>query len=264
MRALLDDWSIGGFVRSLRDALHVIDVVARFVRFADSERHVPRYATNETLAVLVELLRSVCGDVDAGQWYATDPPVRYEPYHISYRRQLYEEIGGAAAVEALDDRPLADEPFDWRGLEHAERGLVADVLRRADDACTALLDVEMRTLCRRGLAALVRHDRALFHRSQRTDVIAAGLVWATLHVNEMKQWLDPPFARPQQLAVAASMGVSSGTLSGRASSIEYTWSRAGAMRGAANRHSARRRAYLAALRELEAEVEPDELHRPRM
>jgi hypothetical protein len=46
------------------------------------------------------------------------------------------------------------------------------------------------------------------------------------------------------------MGVTSGTMSGRAGSITCTWARAGAMRGAANRHSARRRAYLAELAEL--------------
>lgn len=185
MSSRLHEWRVGEVVDTGRDALHALEVVARFVR-------------------------------------------------------------------ALDDRPLPDEPFDWEGIDHADRCLVADVLRRAEDACAVFLDVEMRTLCRRGLATLVRHDRGVFGRSQRTDVIAAGLVWATLRVNELREWLDRPSGRPQQLAVAAYMGVGTGSMSGRASSIEIAWNRAGARPGTVNRHSARRRAYLAEIAELDA------------
>jgi hypothetical protein len=186
MGSLLEGWRVGGLVGSLRDALHTVDVVVRFIRFADRRRHVPLYVTSETLDALAVLLPPAFWDAEAEQWGTTGPRVPCVPYYVAHRRRLHEEIGGVAAVAALDDRPLADEPFDWEGLGHADRHLVADVLRRADEACALFCDVEVRTLCRRGLAALVRYDRALFRRSQRTDVIAAGLVWATLLVNELR------------------------------------------------------------------------------
>ncbi|MDR7361049.1 hypothetical protein J2S63_000602 [Marmoricola bigeumensis] len=75
--------------------------------------------------------------------------------HRSWARdQLAREVGGAAALAALDDVPLPDEPFDWIGIPETIRSVVQEILDRCDDGAESLLDVEHRTAMRRSWPGL--------------------------------------------------------------------------------------------------------------
>jgi len=86
-------------------------------------------------------------------------------------------VGDVAALLDLDTEPLPDDPFDWSGVESAERAAVAAVLALSDAACEALLDLEFRTIARRILALVASRDPRPIRRSKQPDRLAAGIVW---------------------------------------------------------------------------------------
>lgn len=86
-------------------------------------------------------------------------------------------------LDRLDDRPLADEAFDWRGIRADIRPTVAQVSDLCDAACDRFWDAEFRTACRRFLAAAAAGDPEVFRRRARTDT-AAAVCWIVGKANE--------------------------------------------------------------------------------
>lgn len=148
-----------------------------------------------------------------------------------WEAQLLDEIGGPDAAARLDSIPLPEEELDRSGVPDDVRDLVDDVVARIDDVCDARLDGEMRTLCHRYLAELVRVDPAAFRRSRRAELIAAGVVWSAISLQRL-----PDFERrmlssldatgwpewPTQKELAEAMGANPASVSQRAGSIRRT------------------------------------------
>jgi len=86
-------------------------------------------------------------------------------------------VGGLEELWTLDAEPLADEPFDWSGVEARDQPYVSEVLGRSDACCEDLLDLEYRTIARRILARVATRDCRPLRRSLNAPRSAAGLVW---------------------------------------------------------------------------------------
>ena len=95
-------------------------------------------------------------------------------------RDLANQVGGLANLEALDAEPLPDEPFDWSEVDEVDRPVAEEVVALVDDVCDRWLDVEYRTISRRLFAACSRRDPKPVRRSSSPRRIAAGLVCAAL------------------------------------------------------------------------------------
>jgi hypothetical protein len=99
------------------------------------------------------------------------------------RKSLITAVGGAAALDDLDDRPLPDEPFAGAGIAADIRPLVDEILRLCDACCDALLDAEYRTATRRLLARAAIGDPGVFRRKAKATNAAAALCWAVARAN---------------------------------------------------------------------------------
>ncbi|MEW6153588.1 MAG: DUF6398 domain-containing protein [Actinomycetota bacterium] len=98
---------------------------------------------------------------------------------------LAREVGGEAVLDALDDRPLPDEPMDWTGTPDDIRPKVDEVLSLCDRFCDERLTTEYRTACRRILARAASGDPAVFRRKARADTAAAAICWAVARANNL-------------------------------------------------------------------------------
>lgn len=97
---------------------------------------------------------------------------------------LADEVGGAAALEALDDEPLPDEDLALDDVAEDIRSRVMHIGELADAACDALLDVEYRTAARRLLVDVAKAEPGLFRRRSNDDRLAAAVVYAVHRCNE--------------------------------------------------------------------------------
>lgn len=129
---------------------------------------------------------------------------------------LAEEAGGQEALDALDDRPLPDEEFDWDAIPADIHARVQEVLTSCDRACDELFDRETRTACRRLLARAAAGDPAVFRRRARSETAAAAIVWLIGKANH----LFTPYAGHLMVKdVMAHFGLHQSSVSQRASSL---------------------------------------------
>jgi hypothetical protein len=96
---------------------------------------------------------------------------------------LIEEVGDADALWRLEATPLPDEPFAWSAVEPRDERFVREVLALSDPCCTAVFDVEFRTITRRILARVAARDPRPFRRSPHPARCAAALVWLAGQAN---------------------------------------------------------------------------------
>ena len=85
----------------------------------------------------------------------------------------------------LDDEPLPDEPFQWKGIPDDVVDRVQEVLDLTDRCCDQLLDVECRTACRRLLGRIAAAGSDVFRRKGRPETAAAAVVWVIGKVNDV-------------------------------------------------------------------------------
>jgi hypothetical protein len=106
--------------------------------------------------------------------------LRHGLHARGYGSKLLDELraltGGDAALAALDDVALPDEPFDRTGIDDDVLEQVEQVLRLCDLACDQLFDVEIRTATRRLLHRVATQNPATFRRGGSGHTAAAGLV----------------------------------------------------------------------------------------
>ena len=103
-----------------------------------------------------------------------------EEIHLDY---VADEVGGVAALMALDTEPLPDEEFDWTGIPEEIQPAVQAILDEADACAEAILDVEHRTAMRRFLARAARNDPKLFARKGSPVRGAAAVAWVICTAN---------------------------------------------------------------------------------
>ena len=115
-----------------------------------------------------EFLRAVLGD-------------RLDPDYMDtvtdqLEARVIDLVGGRAAYDALDDQPLSDVEFDWSAVPADMVDLTRDTLGHLDRWSAEHFDAEVRSIARVTLGAVVATDRSVFKRSDRTDVLAAGIL----------------------------------------------------------------------------------------
>ena len=134
-------------------------------------------------------------------------------------QRIVDALGGVEAAARNDRDPLPAHPVDRSLIPDDLVDLVDEVVRHIDEVCASDLDGETGAICRRYVEALLDADQAVFRRSQRSDLIAAGIVWATvtLHHHVNGRPTDPEI--PTQKRLAAAMGVSAGSMSSRSTTI---------------------------------------------
>lgn len=261
----------------------LLDVLKALVRFAHRERGVAGENTDETLAAVDRWAPSMLGS-------AARLDLRELPDHLwddlddedldddeldddedgpgaipllpsgeidiltiidQLERRLITSMGGAESAAALDRRPLPRHRIDRSIVPDDLVELVDDVVHRIDEVCTAELDDELTSICHHYVGALLDADPVVFRRSQRADLIAAGLVWAavTLQHHVAGRPADPTV--PTQKRLAAAMGVTAGSMSGRSGSIRRALERHTDLTRSGPWHSAKRCRWLDELDELE-------------
>jgi hypothetical protein len=200
---LLGDWIPRKIVADAEYLSKAPDVLRAFIRFCHAERAIPMVLTDETLDAVDEwepdyqdvirskrpqgpaALLAALGVVDDDEWGSPlDEGDDGFDYAAIMRPYLERAVGGADALDHLEDAPLPDEAFDWTGVDDDIRARVAEVVELIDRCCDELLDVEHRTACRRVLARVAREGPIVFRRRGRADTAAAAICWSVCRAND--------------------------------------------------------------------------------
>jgi hypothetical protein len=199
---LLTDWIPRKIVADVPHLAQAPELLRAFIRFSHAERGIRAGLTEETLAAVdewepeyQEIIRSPrpqgpmallarMGALDPdGPWEAPgdDEPVTFGEIMLA---RLYPAVGGARALDELDDAPLPDEPFDRSRVPEEVRERAVEVLVLVDQCCRALFDRELRTSARRLLARIARDDPQALRRG-RADTTAAAICWIAAKANDV-------------------------------------------------------------------------------
>ncbi len=192
-------------------------VLRAFVRYCHAERHITPALTDTTIASVdayepqyLELIRSprpqgpvalleamkAFGAISPGGTPAYSTIVDFGdlgffedlalPDPVTAMLDgLAATVGGNAVLDALNVRPLPNEPFRWEGIAPDTHERVQEVLTIVDDVCDRILDVEHRTASRRFLARVAAGDPTIFRRKGRADTAAAAVVWVIGKDNDL-------------------------------------------------------------------------------
>ncbi|MGQ0845280.1 MAG: DUF6398 domain-containing protein [Sporichthyaceae bacterium] len=172
-------------------------VLSAFVRFAHHERGVRDELTREVLADIAEmtpeyleqiaaprlqgpealLARMGVLDENTAEWFDPDDLGSY------VLDRLHRAVGGAEALDALEDAPLPDEPFAWDAIPADVHDRVGEVLALVEGCCEELLDGEYRTAARRFLADVAAGDPQIFRRRAKPQNAAAAVCWTVCKAN---------------------------------------------------------------------------------
>jgi hypothetical protein len=109
------------------------------------------------------------------------------------------EVGGREVLDALDDSPLPDEPFDASQLPEDIRDRVEEVRALVDDFADRSFGVEFRTACRRYLAVVAAAQPAVFRRAGRAETAAAAVAWTIGRANNLVATGGPSAMTAQDL-----------------------------------------------------------------
>ncbi|WP_143598286.1 hypothetical protein [Phycicoccus duodecadis] len=215
------------------DALAAVaDVLPAFVRYAHAQLGAPASATAETLAAIQEWLpafttlrrapavarwREIGGMVDAFERGDTGPLML---------RSLADEVGGPAALDALDADPLPEEPLALDAVAPDVREPVAaiaeaiEVWLRESPRVSHLgaLREEWRTAAHRLLVGAAVKDPGWLRRRASVRGRACGVLWATGVANR----LVGPSGAVLVKDLAADFGVS-GPPSAKAEAVVRAW-----------------------------------------
>lgn len=210
------------------------DLLRAFIRFCHDERGISATLTDEALDAVDRwepeyqaAIRSprlhgpaaLFAAVDAldpdAQWSSLAAELGLPDYGTAVIERLRHAVGGKEALDALDDAPLPDEPFDWSGIPDDVHDRVAEALELCDRCCDELLDVEYRTATRRVLARIARNGPEVFRRRGRSDTAAAAICWSVGTVNDL---FSASRGRLSQKALLAHFGVQ-GSISSRAHTL---------------------------------------------
>ena len=134
-----------------------------------------------TLRFAVQAYAYLLGD-PVGMVPVIDPPhdSDWSDYVLDH---LAEMVGGRDALLALDTQPLPEEELDWTAVPEDIREPVTEVLSLLDRFATEHGDVELRTVQRRFLSAVVAGDPDIFRRRGTTASAAAVIAWLVGRAN---------------------------------------------------------------------------------
>lgn len=199
---LLADWIPRKIVADVPYLQQAPDLLRAFIRFSHAERGIRAELTAETLAAVDELepeyqqtirsprpqgpmaLLARMSALDPDGPWDDDGDEELLPFGEIMLQRLYPAVGGAQALDELDDEPLPDEPFDRSRVPAEARERAAEVVVLIDQCCRALLDRELRTAARRLLARIAQIDPQLLRRG-RPDTTAAAVCWIVGKANDV-------------------------------------------------------------------------------
>lgn len=158
-----------------RDRRQLPDLLRGFVSFCAAERGLDAEAADDALGMVSHW---------SADWNEPDPVV-VDPWSAERRvlDELRVEIGTVQQLWSLDAQPLPDEPFDRSAVAPAAAGAVDEVLTLIDDACSELVDPELRIAARRLTARVAAGDAAALVDQPNRAVSAAVLVWLVARGN---------------------------------------------------------------------------------
>jgi hypothetical protein len=187
---LLADWIPRKIVADVRYLAKAPTVLRALIRFSHAERGIRAGLTDETLDAVDQWEPEYQATIRSPRLQGPeallaaagvlDPEEYLDSVELD---ELRRAVGGARALDELDDAPLPDEPFAEERVPADVRDRVAEVRELVDGCCDALLDVEHRTAARRLLAAVAEGDPAIFRRRGRVETAAAAIVWLVAKAN---------------------------------------------------------------------------------
>lgn len=130
--------------------------------------------------------RFECAAMEMGRGMQKPPtPEPQPPRHEMELAWLARAVGGLEALSALDDRPLVDDGWDLAEVRMDVRGRTAAVLERVGRLADEVAGPEASVAARRlGLRAIERVP-GLLRRSDRDDIAAGAILWASLKANDL-------------------------------------------------------------------------------
>lgn len=187
---LLADWVPRKIVAEAAYLTGLPDLLRAFIAYAHDRAGIAAELTEHALAAIdeyepayqqvirsprlqgPEALLAAAGLLDHG--LDEDAGSSYEEIMLN---SMARAVGGREALDAIDDEPLADDPFDWSHLPDDIHGRVTEVLTLVDTCCEEMFDTEYRTACRRLLADVAAGDPAIFRRAAAAHTAAAAVCW---------------------------------------------------------------------------------------
>ena len=175
-----DEWS-SQYPRDADDLGMLTEVVFVEGHLVDTRRRPVRGSGYEDVAELMAARR---------------PPPRVSyvqvpapPHHEPMLAWLDRVVGGRRALLDLDDLPLPAEDLDPAAFRSGDLPRLVEIDARIGRAMARLLSgtmtVELRTAVRRLMGRLLSADRRYLARSERDDLIAAGLFLAAARANHL-------------------------------------------------------------------------------
>ncbi len=221
---LLADWFPRKVIAEPAYLARLPGLVRAYIRYCHDRNDIRAGLTQETLAAVdryePEYLQLIRGDRQqamAGLAEAILDSERVgqlsdDEIHLQY---IADDVGGVETLMGLDAEPLADEEFDWSGIDEEVRPSVRAILEECDGCADAILDVEHRTAMRRFLAKAARNDPGLFRRRASPVRGAAAVAWVIATANRTIGSYRSPMTGKDLLA---HFGIT-GSVSDRAQSL---------------------------------------------
>lgn len=111
-----------------------------------------------------------------------------DPYAAELAR-LSQLVGGREALLSLEAQPLPQEDLDLTDIADSLAARVEGIVEQCDRILDDLLDaataVEMRTVARRVITAVVRRDPGFLTRSERDDIAVGAVCWVAARANDL-------------------------------------------------------------------------------
>ncbi|PRY39370.1 hypothetical protein LY71_12139 [Geodermatophilus tzadiensis] len=222
---VLADWIPRKIVADFAHLRKAPAVLRALIRFSHAERGIRPRLTEQTVAAVDEWEPEYQAAIRSSRpqgpeaLLAAMGVLDVEEYLDSVvLDELRRAVGGARALEELDDAPLPDEPFREDAVPADVRQRVGEVRKLVDRCCDALCDVEHRTAARRLLAAVAAGDPTVFRRRGRVETAAAAIVWLVARANrslyphgiqaqELLSWFGVGSVSTRSRPVLAAIGV---------------------------------------------------------
>lgn len=191
---LLEDWFPRKVVASTAYLAKMPKVLRAYVRYCHDKLGIHAQWTDETLAAIDDhepeyqrLIRSEREQGADALVAALDAVAHGDDLSLEelVLSTLDAEVGGRMRLQALDDSPLPDEPFEWAGIPEDIHPVVQEMLDACDNFADEIGDVEYRTAMRRFLSRAAAGDPSVFRRRGSTERGAAAVAWVISEANRL-------------------------------------------------------------------------------
>ena len=195
VEVLLEDWFPRKIVAPTAYLAKMPAVLRAYVRYCHDRQGIRANLTGETLAAIdhhePEYQRLIRSEREQGAEALLTATLGARPDLDEMTLEeivlsgLDAEVGGRMRLQALDDAPLPDEPFEWAGIPEDIHPVVQEMLDACDRFADDLDDVEYRTAMRRFLSRAAAGGPMVFRRRGSAVRGAAAVAWVISQANEL-------------------------------------------------------------------------------